>query len=67
VAGATCDALFRRQQNEPQPSGSAVWFTPLTEVEKAVNAAISGIDFDGAARRRRRGAKLLTSDEYANL
>jgi hypothetical protein len=45
------DALFRRPPNEPQVSGSAVPFTPLTEVEKAVNVAISGIDFEGMARR----------------
>ena len=48
------DALFRRPTNEPRPSGSAsnvVSFTPLTEVEKAVDATITAIDFEGLARR----------------
>ena len=48
------DALFRRPTNEPRPSGSAVKvvsFTPLTEVEKAVTATITAIDFEGMARR----------------
>jgi hypothetical protein len=49
------DALFRRPPNVPRASGNAVPFTPLSEVEKAVDAAISGIDFEGMARRAAEG------------
>ena len=45
------DTLFRRPPTEPRPSGSAVPFTPLTEVEKAVTAAIAAVDFEWMVRR----------------
>jgi hypothetical protein len=51
------DALFRRPPNESRLFGTAVPFTPLTEVEKTVNATITGIDFEGIARRAADGAR----------
>jgi hypothetical protein len=45
--------LLTRPPTEPRPSGSgpkAVSFTPLTEVEKTVTAAIASVDFAGIAR-----------------
>ena len=45
------DTLFRRPPSEPRPSRSAVPFTPLTEVEKAVTAAIAAVDFEAITRK----------------
>jgi hypothetical protein len=56
------DARFRRPPNEPRPSGSAVPFTSVSEVVKAVNAVVTAVGFEGMAYKaveaclnRRRG------------